>query len=490
MGAGRVVVVGLGPAGADLLLPVARAAIDRIPTRFVRTARHPAVDDLVGEGVTFHAFDHVYDGAVSIDDVYPAIADALAEAATIDGEVVFAVPGNPAVAERTLTLLHERDDVTVEVIPGLSFAELAWTRLGIDPMATGARVVDAHAPALAFAGVDGPVLVAQVDSRFVLSDVKLALLEHVEPDARVVVLQRLGRADESVREVALAELDREVEPDHLTAVLVHVRSRSVGTAMERFVALTERLRAPGGCPWDGEQTHHSLARYALEEAYEVVEAIDALPAAAPAPGVDVEPAVYAALEEELGDLLYQVVFHATLAREAGAFTTTEVVDGIHDKLVRRHPHVFGTVDARTSSEVLANWEQLKRAEKGRASVMAGVDPSLPALLYAHKLLGKAASVGIERGTAADEAGDVGAAAGELVHADGGAAEDALARLLAAAVALARAKGLDGETVLRGWSSRFRTRFETMERDAAARGLDVTTAKRAAVRAWWDETEPG
>jgi tetrapyrrole methylase family protein/MazG family protein len=260
--------------------------------------------------------------------------------------------------------------------------------------------------------------------------------------------------------------------------------------MERFVALTERLRAPGGCPWDGEQTHHSLARYALEEAYEVVDAIDALPAAAPAPGLDVEPAAYAALEEELGDLLYQVVFHATLAREAGAFTTTEVVDGIHDKLVRRHPHVFGTVDASTASQVVANWEQLKRAEKGRASVMAGVDPSLPSLLYAHKLLGKAASVGIERGSAADEAANVRAAADELVHVAGDAAEDALARLLAAAVALARAKGLDGETVLRGWSSRFRTRFETMEGDAAARGLDITTADRAAVRAWWDETEPG
>jgi tetrapyrrole methylase family protein/MazG family protein len=204
--------------------------------------------------------------------------------------------------------------------------------------------------------------------------------------------------------------------------------------------------------------------------------------------VDVEPAAYAALEEELGDLLYQVVFHATLAREAGAFTTTEVIDGIHEKLVRRHPHVFGSVDASTSSQVLANWEQLKRAEKGRASVMAGVDPSLPSLLYAHKLLGKAASVGIERGAAPDEAANVVAAAGELVRADGGAAEDALARLLAAAVALARAKGLDGESVLRGWSARFRTRFETMEREAAARGVDVTTAERAAVREWWDESE--
>jgi tetrapyrrole methylase family protein/MazG family protein len=482
---GRVVVVGLGPSGADLLVPAARAAIERIPTRFVRTARHPTVDDLARDGVTFRSFDEVYDAARSIDDVYPAIADALAEAAERDGEVLLAVPGNPAVAERTVTLLRGRDDVTVEVVPGLSFAELVWARLGIDPMATGARVVDARDAR--FVDAHGPVLVAQVDSRFVLSDVKLALLEHLDPDARVTVLQRLGRDDESIREVALAELDHDVEPDHLTAVLAHLEAHTVGAAMERFVGLTERLRAPGGCPWDGEQTHHSLARYALEEAYEVVEAIDALPTDAPAAGAAVHPLAYAALEEELGDLLYQVVFHATLAREAGAFTTTEVIDGIHDKLVRRHPHVFGTVDATTSSEVLANWEQLKRAEKGRASVMDGVDAGLPSLLYAHKLLSKASSVGIETGSAAEEARVVAAAGADLVTAEGADAEHALERLLASAVALARSKGLDGESVLRGWAARFRSRFEAMERDVAARGIDVATADRDAVNGWWDAT---
>jgi tetrapyrrole methylase family protein/MazG family protein len=492
---GRVVVVGLGPAGADLLLPAARGAIERIPSRFVRTVRHPAVDDLGREGVTFRSFDHVYDEATTIDDVYPAIVEALTEAARRDGEVLYAVPGNPAVAEHSVTLLRGRDDVTVEIVPGLSFAELAWARVGIDPMATGARVADAHHLTLPHGA--GPVLLAQVDSTLVLSDVKLALLDRLGADARVVVLQHLGLPDESVRQVSLGELDRVVEPDHLTAVVAWLDRGSLGEAMERFVALTEQLRGPGGCPWDAEQTHRSLARYALEEAYEVVEAIEDLPAGAPAGDVPTDR--YHALEEELGDLLYQVVFHATLAREAGAFTMDEVIAGIHDKLVRRHPHVFGDVDAQNADEVLRNWEQIKRDEKGRESVLAGVDPALPALLYAHKLLGKAASVGIEAPTRRDAVARVVAAAKslgpdvpEVRHVpDDGAADPApaLAELLAAVVALARSIGLDGESVLRGWAARFRERFEMMERDAAARGIDLAAGARPDAAALWDAAAP-
>jgi tetrapyrrole methylase family protein/MazG family protein len=483
-----VVVVGLGPAGADLLLPAARHALERIPYRFVRTARHPAVDDLAREGVTFRSFDHMYDEAATIDDVYPAIVEALVEAVGRDDEVLYAVPGNPAVAEHSVALLRARDDVTVEVIPGLSFAELAWARAGIDPMATGARVADAAD--LRISDGSGPVLIAQIDSALVLSDVKLTLLEELDADSSVIVLQRLGLPDESVRDVQLGELDRVVEPDHLTAVIAWLEPSSVGAAMERFVALTERLRGPGGCPWDAEQTHRSLARYALEEAYEVVDAIEQLPVGAPAADVPAER--YRALEEELGDLLYQVVFHATLAREAGAFTIRDVVIGVHDKLVRRHPHVFGDVDVANVDEVRHNWEQIKREEKGRTSVLSGVDPALPALLYAHKLLGKAASVGIEPPPRGEAAARAVAAANALGSGATAEPEIELAELLAAVVALARSIALDGETTLRGWAARFRERFEAMERDAAARGIDLGagTATRDEVVALWEAMSSG
>ncbi|MFA5882898.1 MAG: nucleoside triphosphate pyrophosphohydrolase [Acidimicrobiia bacterium] len=481
----QVVVVGLGPAGADLLVPRARAALERIPVRFVRTERHPAVADLARDGIAFTSFDHVYEAADAIDDVYPRIVDELVRAATASGEVVYAVPGNPVVAERSVRLLHERvraGDITIDVVPGVSFAELAWARVGVDPL-DGARVVDGRALDPADLEAGGPVLVAQVDSALVASDVKLALLDRAGPDTPVTVLQRLGLPDEQVTIVPLAELDRAVDPDHLTTVFVELAPGSADT-FAALVTLARRLRGPGGCPWDAEQTHHSLTRYLLEEAYEVVDAIEAVPAD-PEPGVPVDPGVYADLVDELGDLLFQVVFHAILGEEAGEFTTADVAQGIHAKLVRRHPHVFGEVEAATSGDVVRNWEQIKKGERNSDSFVESVSPGLPALLYTHKLFRKAASVGLEPG---DRATAVAALVQAAANAgDGTGDADALVGdVLAAAVVLARDSGVDAESALRGWAGRYRARFQRMEALARDRGVDLHALDPALVDALWAE----
>jgi tetrapyrrole methylase family protein/MazG family protein len=495
---GRVTVVGLGPAGADHLLPAARAALEQCTNRFVRTRRHPAVDELEREGVGFTSFDDVYESAPDLATAYALMVDVLvAAAAGID--VVYAVPGSPVVAERTVELLRERDvggELTLELVPGLSFADLAWARLGIDPMTTDGHVVDARA--IDEAELAGALLIAQCDNTFVLSDVKLALLEHLAPDLPVVVLQRLGLPDEQVVTVALAELDHDVVPDHLTSLFLDAGATGAAHEMVRLLQLAKRLRDPGGCPWDAEQTHHSLTRYLLEESYEVVEAVEALPVDAPA-GVasgaaPVAPAAYAALADELGDLLYQVVFHAVLAQEADAFTMADVARGVHDKLVRRHPHVFGdpdTADATIETgDVMRNWEQIKLEEKGTTSLVEGITPGLPSLLYTNKLFRKAASIGLEPGTL-DEALDRADAAVSRMRTtsrgDGSATLEAdLAQLLAAAVVIARASGVDAESALRGWAATYRERFEAMEHLAAARDVDLGTADVARVAALWLE----
>jgi tetrapyrrole methylase family protein/MazG family protein len=255
------------------------------------------------------------------------------------------------------------------------------------------------------------------------------------------------------------------------------------------VGLIERLRAPGGCPWDAEQTHHSLARHCIEEAYEVIEAIEALPASAPGGPDPVPEGAYQHLEEELGDLACQVVFHATFAREAGAFTITDVLDGVHDKLVRRHPHVFGTVEVSGADEVLANWEQIKKAEKGRSSLMDDVPKGLPSLLYAHKLYRKAASAGLGFGTT-DEARDRAMEAlRSLPDGPGGDIEAGLGEALAALVHLARTAGLDAETALRGWAGRFRARFQALERLAAEQGVALEALPAGDRSALWEATAP-
>jgi tetrapyrrole methylase family protein/MazG family protein len=302
--------------------------------------------------------------------------------------------------------------------------------------------------------------------------------------APVTILARLGLPDEHVVTVPLAELDREVEPDHLTSVFVDTGQAAVAGEFARLVALSERLRAPGGCPWDAEQSHHSLARYLLEESYETVEAIEGLPADAPAGDPDLD--AYARLEDELGDLLYQVVFHAVLAREAGVFTIADVSRGIHDKLVRRHPHVFGSVNADTVAEVMTNWEQIKLEEKGTTSLVEGISPGLASLLYAHKLYRKAASIGLDPGSDVEALDRAGLAIDALRAADPAETEARLGDLLAAAVVLARARGVDAETALRGWSARFRDRFVRMEELAAARGVDLAAGPPDRVAALWLE----
>ena len=471
----RVVVVGLGPAGADLLLPAARAALDRVPVRFVRTARHPAVDDLAADGITLEPLDLLYDQADDLDTVYAAIADRVVETARERGEILYAVPGSPTIAERSVELIRTAG-IDVELIPGISFVDLAWWRLGIDPM-HGARVVDARSFAIDAAGSSGPMLLAQCDSQLVCSEVKLSLLESLPPDHEVTVLQRLGLPDERVFTVALADVDRDVEPDHLTSLFVDTGSTAVGPELARLVALTQRLRGPGGCPWDAAQTHHSLRRHVLEEAYEVVEAIEDLPA--DAPKGDIPPGAYDALEDELGDLLFQVMIQSVLASEAGAFTVADVARAVHTKLVRRHPHVFGDVRVSDASEVVTNWEQIKKAEQDDASLVASVSSGLPALIAAQKLFRKGASIGLAPGF------DLSEATGRLADADDAGFEAALGSALAAAVALGREHDVDAESALASWTRRYKEQFRRMEQLAADAGIDLSQADAARVRELWD-----
>lgn len=422
----RLVVVGLGPAGPELVTAGTAAAIAAVPPerRWLRTTRHPAA---VAAGTT-QSFDAAYDEEPSFEAVYRRIADTLlAVAAGGAGPVLYAVPGSPRVLERTVDLLVAEAPaagVAVEVHPALSFLDLAWVRLGIDPLEAGVRLVDAHRFEEGAAGERGPLLVAHTHNQRVLSDVKLAF-EDDEP-AAAVVLQRLGLPGERIVEVAWADLDRAVEADHLTSVYVPSVATPVGGELVRFDALVRTLRER--CPWDREQTHASLTRYLLEEAYEVLDAIES--------GDDEH------LAEELGDLLFQVFIHAAIARERGAFTVADVARGIHDKLRDRHPHVFGDEVATTADEVAAGWEERKRAEKGRSSVFDGIPSTLPALLYAGKVLRKAGGLGVTVEPAAVP-GDLGEA---LLH----------------LVAAARDLGVDPELALRRAADAVRAIAESAE----------------------------
>ncbi len=471
----RVVVVGLGPAGPELVTQQALAEIARAGTAFVRTTRHPSAAVVPSAS----SFDHLYDEEPTLDAVYERIVAELVEAASAAGEVVYAVPGSPLVAERTVELLRADSRVELEIVPALSFLDLVWARLGVDPLAASVRLVDGQRFAVDAAGERGPLVVAQCDTPAVLSDIKLAVDD--EPSDRVVVLHHLGLPDEQVFELEWAELDRSFAPDHLTALWIPTLHAPVATELVRFAELVRTLRRE--CPWDREQTHRTLTRHLLEETYETLEAID---------GLDGSAETVGHLEEELGDLLFQVFFHATLAAEEGWFTLADVARVIHDKLVHRHPHVFGNVQADSAEQVLVNWEQIKKAEKGRSSIMDGLPGDLPSLLYAHKVQRKAASVGFDwddvEGALPKVDEELDELRGAIATAVEGDIEAELGDLLFAVVNVARHLDVDPETALRGASAKFRSRFQAVEAQAEASGRDLSTMSLAELDALWDQAK--
>jgi tetrapyrrole methylase family protein/MazG family protein len=428
----------------------AKEALGAARKSFVRTRRHPSAP-LAGDA---ESFDRVYEEASSLEEVYRRIVEELVEAAARLGEVVYAVPGSPLVGEATVAMLRADPRVETTVVPSVSFVDLAWDRLGVDPFAEQAVLVDGQRFAEEAAGSAGPFLVSQCDSTLTLSAVKRAV--DAGPDA--VLLQRLGLGDERVQRVAWDDLDRCVVPDHLTCLWVPRLDEPVAAEMTRFWELVRTLRSE--CPWDRAQTHQSLARHLVEETYEVLDAIDGLGGGGG----------YAHLEEELGDLLFQVGFHANLAAEAGQFDLANVARGIHDKLVARHPHVFGP-----AGSPVPDWEAQKREEKGRSGAMEGVPRHLPALLYASKLQARAASVGFDwddpvgvRAKVAEELDELVAAVAEEGTGGESVAEE-LGDVLFSVVNLARHLGVDAEGALRSASDKFRRRFSAMEGLAARRG---------------------
>ena len=443
----RVHVIGLGPAGPDLVTTGALELIRRLPTQFLRTERHPAASVMPDA----QWFDRLYESGSSMEQLYGSIDEALVAAAQQEshgspdgvGEVLYAVPGSPIVAEHTVELLLADERVEVVLHPALSFLDLTWARLGVDPVATGVRLVDGHRFETEAAGERGPLLVGQCDHPFVLSDIKLAVEE--PPSEPVVVLQRLGLPDEVILEVDWADLDRSFTPDHLTSLWIPTLGAPVAAEVVRFDELMRRLRVED--PWKAEQTHDSLKRYLLEEAYEVFEAIDAYD---PDSGEGAEE-----LCSELGDLLYQVVFHSAIGAEAGWFTLADVASSIHDKLVARHAALDVATGGATAdapiAEVVALWETGKRDEQGRSSVVDGIPASMPALARALKVAKKAATY-------------------ELVDRSAPLSdEEQLGEALLALVDRAYAGGLDPEDALRRATER---RIDEVRAAEAARDTEA------------------
>ncbi len=480
----RVVLLGLGPGEAHLLTRQAWEVLTSSQEIYVRTRQHPALEGLP-PGLRIHSFDDLYEKGEDFDEVYRQIVEHVLELGQRPEGVIYAVPGHPFVAEATCPEIARRAHqmgLPIKIIEGLSFIEPTLSALGVDvlPQLTLVDALElgtAHVPPFP---PSAPALVAQIHSQAVALDVKLTLMAVYPDEHEVRLVHAAGTSRELVESLPLYAIDRSSHIGLLTSL--YLPPLDVGTSFEAFQEVIAHLRAPEGCPWDREQTHQSLRPHLLEEAYEVLSAIDA---------GDMQ-----ALREELGDLLLQVVLHAQIASEEGDFNIADVLKGIHAKIIRRHPHVFGDLELKDVQGVLQNWERLKEAEriengKGDASLLDGVALTLPALVQAEEFQKRAARVGFDWPNVEGVVEKVREEFREVLQANGDAARNAeIGDLLFAVVNLARWYGVDAESALREANERFRRRFAQIEAAARAQGRSISDMSLEEMDDLWQAAKEG
>jgi tetrapyrrole methylase family protein / MazG family protein len=475
-----ITIVGLGPGPAGLLTAEAAEVLRGAGEVWVRTARHPTVAEL--PEIPWHSFDECYERGEDFRAVYAAITEEVLRLARRPQGVVYAVPGSPQVGEATVAEIRRRArdaGLAFRVVEGISFVEPCLAALGLDGL-DGLYLADA----LDLAGRHHPpfppsahALVAQLYSAQLAGDVKLVLMNQYPEEHPVRLIHAAGGGDAVVEDCPLHEIDRSEKTAHLTALYVP----PIAGALEELQETLAHLRAPEGCPWDREQTHLTIRGNLMEEAYEVLEALDRE-----------DPHK---LAEELGDLMLQIGLHTQIATEAGDFRMADVIAGIDAKLHRRHPHVFGETKVDGVGEVLQNWEQIKAEERSGkpegGGLFDGVPPALPALEQAVSYQKRAARVGFDwpeidgvKAKVAEEMAELEAARDD----DERSAE--LGDVLFAVVNYARWLKVDAESALRTANARFRKRFEHVDAAVKASGKTMKDMTLEELDALWEAAKRG
>ncbi len=461
-----VTIIGLGPGNPELLSRQAWKLLSSAEEVYLRTKMHPSVSGFP-KGLKVYSFDHFYEQDIAFEDVYAKITASILALGQRKSGVIYAVPGHPFIAEATTPEIVRQAaelGIPVKIVEGLSFVEPVFGLLEMDPLPQaslidGLELAIAHHPPFP---PNAPVLIAQIHSPSVASEVKITLMTVYPDDHQVMLVHGAGTADARIETIELYEIDRDRNIGLQTALYVPALGSS--SSFESFQEVVAHLRAPDGCPWDREQTHLSLRPFLLEETYEVLAALD-----------DEDQA---ALQEELGDLLLQIVLHAQIASEYGDFSMVDVLQGIQEKLIHRHPHVFGDLEIDDQQTVLENWEKLKLAERedieqGSNGVLTGVSAQLPALVQAETFQQRVKRVGFDW---PDIQGVYDKVSEELLEIKQSETaqeiEDEIGDLLFAVVNLARWHKVDAESALRQANRKFRQRFEDLEGEVHRQGMDI------------------
>lgn len=459
-----ITVIGLGAGGLEQLpLGVYRRLQQKDQPVYVRTSRHPVLRELLTEGVVFESFDSIYEKQDQFANVYSEIAEQLKTKAQ-EQDLLYLVPGHPMLAEQTVQMLikqREAGSIKLKIEGGQSFLDDTFKALEIDPI-EGFQFLDATDLKRDRLQLLNHTILCQVYDSMVASEVKLTLLEELPPHYPVTIVTAAGSDEEKLVTVTLEDLDRSVDVDNLTSVYIPPAEK--GQLNHQFFRLREiiqTLRSPEGCPWDRKQTHESLRKYLIEEAYEFIDAVN---------NQDDDHMV-----EELGDVLLQVMLHSQIGEDEGFFTIDDVIHSITEKMIRRHPHVFNNTSVKNAEEVVTNWEAIKQQEKGgkSASLLEDVPVSFPALLQAQELQKKAGKVGFDWETVEPVIEKVKEEWREFQEAremnDPDEMEKEFGDWLFTIANLARHYKISSENALQRTNQKFRERFSSMEQQADLKG---------------------
>lgn len=477
-----IIILGLGPGDPALLTLRAEEVLREARDIYLRTSHHPTVEGFP-ENLSVHSFDWIYEEEADYQQVYRRIAEEVVSKAGGEDTVVYAVPGDPFTAEATPALILARArerDLTVEVIPGVSFLEPTFSGLEVDPLphtslVDALELTGAHYPTFP---PDLPALIAQVYSRQVASDLKLTLMAVYPDDHPVHLVHEAGTERLFIEELPLYQIDRSSQIGDRTSL--YLPPLDPGSGMESFLEIIAHLRSPEGCPWDREQDHQTLRPNLLEETYEALEAIDADDSDA--------------MQEEFGDLLLQIVLQSQIAAEYGEFTFSDVVRGIYFKLIQRHPHVFGDMELGEADEVIKNWEKVKaqeRLENGQLDkgALDGVPGSLPSLTQAETYQKRAARFGFDWKDLEGVLEKLPEEVGELRQAQGSRRQaEEIGDLLFTVVNIARWLDVDAESALREANLRFKGRFTQMEKEARAAGRELSEFTLEELDRLWENSK--
>lgn len=472
-----ITVVALGPGSPDFLTLGAFDALKKSKNLVLRTRKHAVADMLKKEGIAFDTLDSLYDSSEDFDDFVSGAVDALTKQAA-KKPLVYAV--TDPMQDETVSRLIKIGKDQVRLLPGVPLS---------GPLTAACQVV---APVVATSATDlvvvdaqRPLAVTELNSRLLAGEVKLRLLPYYGADAQLLFFPPSKAATRSFVPLSLSDLDRQDKYDHTAGFVLLPAPLTQKTAFDvsDLMRIMRILCGRDGCPWDRKQTHLSLIPYLIEEAHE---------AAAALAEEDYEQAF-----DELGDVLLQVAFHATVGEEQGTMSLPDITTAICSKLIRRHPHVFADVSADTAEKVLVNWENIKKQERGETNTektlgerMEQVQKGLPPLLRADKVQALASKVGFDWDRAEEALEKVTEEALELRAAlnEGGNAMEELGDLLFSCVNTARLMGVSADQSLHLATEKFIKRFQWMEKALKTDKKDWNLLTSKEIGVYWERSK--